>query len=194
MFKTILLAILLQTLSYGAEFYNYGFHFHGQFCGANIPNVQASSVKEEFKLLEKIKAIDPIDEACKEHDLCYLLNGDKKTCDQELVLNIDKIHDKLENTACVRLSKFIRYYFTVKNDNFVKVLESDKSVRRKIVDVHSSSFRNMIDTASMSSVMMMNYAFDKPTGYLFDYKENSQRRKEVLQIFPPRYKACTVSK
>ncbi len=192
--KKIIYILSLQILLFGDAIYNDSFRFHGNFCGKNTPKINASSDKEEIRILKTIKAIDVIDEACKAHDICYLVEGSgSMSCDKKLIARMDAIHDKLESNSCRRLSKSITYFFTIKNDNFIEVLESDDSVAQKMIKVPSRSFMNMLDSASMGSVMAMNYGFSKPMGYIFDSKKNSQRKNEILQIFPPRYKECTIS-
>ncbi|MBC8237723.1 MAG: hypothetical protein H8E76_05780 [Helicobacteraceae bacterium] len=171
-----------------------GFKFHGNFCGDNIPNVKAKSKEEEFKILSAIKPIDIIDKACKKHDICYLQRGrDAVSCDNELVLEMENIHDKLNDDACKRFSQSIIYYFRIKNDNFITLLDSGESLSDKMIKLPSVSFKNAINTAQISSIAGVNYTISKPYGYIFDPKKNSQRRKEVLQIFPPRYKKCEIS-
>jgi len=194
MFFKLLLFIFLQTSLYSFNLNSNGFKFHGNFCGDNIPNVNAKSKEEEFKLLSAIEPIDIIDKACKKHDICYLQRGrDAVSCDNELVLDMRNIHDKLKDDACKRFSRSIIYYFRIKNDNVVTLLDSGDSLGHKMVKLPSVSFRNMMNTASISKVAGVNYTISKPYGYIFDSKNNSIRRKEVLQIFPPRYKKCEIS-
>ena len=192
--KYVIYILSLQIVLFGDAIYNDSFRFHGNFCGENTPKINASSGKEEIAILKTIKAIDAIDEACKAHDICYIVEGTgSMSCDNKLIVAMDKIHDKLESNSCKRLSKSITYFFTIKNDNAIEVLESDDSVAQKMVKAPSRTFMNMLDSASMGSVMAMNYGFSKPMGYMFDSKNNAQRKKEILQIFPPRYKECTLS-
>jgi len=193
MFLKILLVILFKLSLFSLSLDQNGFKFHGKFCGDNIPNVNAKSIEEEVRLLSKIEAIDIIDRACKKHDLCYLVRGaDNKSCDAELVSEMENMHDKLETKDCRRFSKSIIYYFKIRNDNVITVLEEGSSIRDKMTDLPLVSFRNMMNTASLSTTAGINYGITKPYGYIFDPKNNSQRKKEVLQIFPPRYKVCKV--
>ena len=195
MLKTIIFMLLCQTILFSTELYNNGFHFHGKFCGKEVPGVNANSKSEEFYMLNEIVPIDVIDKACKEHDLCYLKNGENDTqCDKQLVVNIEKIHDSLEGESCRRLSKSIIYFFTLKTDNAIKVLESDDSTALKMVKIPTSTFRNMVNTFSISTTTAVNYGYSKPFGYVIDNKNNCERKKEVLQSFPTRNKVCTVSK
>ena len=190
--KKIIYILSLQVILLGDAIYNDSFHFHGNFCGKNTPSINAKSGEEEIKILKTIKAIDIIDKACKAHDICYIVEGSgSMSCDKKLIATMDEIHDKLESNSCRRLSKSITYFFTIKNDNAIEVFESDDSIAQKMVKAPSRTFMNMLDSASMSSVMAMNYGFSKPVGYMFDSKKNSQRKREILQIFPPRYKECT---
>lgn len=187
--------LLCQTILFSTELYNNGFHFHGNFCGKEVPGVNANSRVEEFRMLNEIVPIDVIDKACKIHDLCYLKNGENNTeCDKQLVVNIEKIHDSLEGESCRRLSKSIIYFFTLKTDNPIKVLESDDSTALKMAKIPTTSFRNMINTFSISATTAVNYGYSKPFGYVLDHKNNSERKDEVLQIFPPKNKVCKVRK
>lgn len=197
MFKTILLISVLHTLLFSGDLKLdiYEFRFHGHFCGANLPLINTKNKREELQILNKIEPIDLLDAACKEHDICYLEKKTKKsTCDQRLVLDIRKFHNKLENRSCRRLSKSIRYFFTLKTENPITVLHSDDELEDKMFIMPAVAFTNMMDSASMSAVVGMNYGYRKPVGYLFDSKNNDERRKEILQIFPERFKVCTVKK
>ncbi|MDB2562278.1 hypothetical protein N9X61_01600 [Sulfurimonas sp.] len=195
MFFKVLLVVFIQMSLYAVDMKNNGFKFHGKFCGDNIPNVQAQSNEEEYKILSAIEPIDVIDGACKKHDLCYLKRGrDAVSCDEDLVLEVKKIYPKLNDEACQRFSQSIIFYFKTKNDNIVTLLDSGDSLSDKIIKLPSVSFRNMMNTASISSVAGINYTMTKPYGYIFDSRNNKERIKEVLQIFPPRYKKCEVSK
>ncbi|MFT5662129.1 MAG: hypothetical protein ACI9TV_002777 [Sulfurimonas sp.] len=176
---------------FGVSFGKYEFKFHGHFCGDNIPNVQANSRDEESRLLKKIEPIDIIDKACKKHDLCYLQRGDESvSCDEELVLDMKNMHDNLASEDCRRFSHSIIYYFKIRNDNSFTLLNNHGSLKDKAIKFPSTTFRNMMNTASFSKVTAVNYGLSKPYGYIFDSKNNSERKKEVLQIFPPRYKKC----
>jgi hypothetical protein len=191
----IFLLILLQVSLFGVTFGEYEFKFHGHFCGNNIPNVQANTKDEEYKLLNQIQAIDIIDQACKKHDLCYLQRGDENvSCDEALVVDMKNIHDTLASEDCRRFSHSIMYYFKIRNDNSFTLLNNHGSIKEKAIKLPSTTFRNMMHTASFSKVATLNYVFSKPYGYIFDSKNNSQRKKEVLQIFPPRYKKCVLKK
>lgn len=193
MFIKLCLLILSPMLLYAVNFGEYEFKFHGKFCGDNIPDVRANSKDEEFRLLSKIEPIDVIDSACKKHDLCYVTRGnDDETCDSELVYEMKNIHDKLETKDCRRFAQSIIYYFKIRNDNPYTLVDNHGSLKDKAVKMPSVTFRNMMNTASFSKMTTINYAFQKPVGYIFDSKNNSERRKEVLQIFPPRYKKCNI--
>ena len=195
MFLKLFLLIFIEISLYAFDVNSNGFKFHGNFCGDNIPNVHAKSKEEEFKILSQIEPIDIIDKACKKHDLCYLQRGrDSVSCDNKLVSEMREIHDTLNDDACKRFSQSIIYYFRIKNDNFITLLDSGDSFNDKMIKLPSVSFRNMLNTAQISSVAGVNYTISKPYGYIFDPKNNKTRRKEVLQIFPPRYKKCETSK
>lgn len=194
MFLKLFLLIFIEISLYAFGVNSNGFKFHGNFCGDNIPNVNAKSQEEELRLLNAIEPIDIIDKACKKHDICYIQRGrDAVSCDDALVLDMKNIHAKLKDDACKRFSQSIIYYFRIKNDNVVTLLDSGNSLEHKMVKLPSVSFANMMNTASISSVTGVNYTVSKPYGYIFDAKNNTQRRKEVLQIFPPRYKKCEIS-
>ncbi|MDQ7045795.1 MAG: hypothetical protein Q9M32_07785 [Sulfurimonas sp.] len=199
MLKKITLLLLLQSILFSNDFEVdldakfYEFRFHGNFCGANLPAINTKTKEEEKQLLQRIVPIDLIDQACKEHDICYLQTGTKHSvCDQRLVLNLKKTHNKLEDRSCRRLSKSISYFFTIKTENPITVTQSDDDIADKFFTMPAVAFTNMMDSASMSSVVAINYGYRKPVGYLFDSDNNSQRRKELLQIFPPRFKVCKV--
>lgn len=195
MLKNVIFILLFQTILFGADFYNNGFHFHGKFCGKEVPELNANSRQEEFQMLNDMEPIDVIDKACKEHDLCYLKKGDSnKECDKELVAKVDKLHNRLDSESCRRLSKSIAYFFTLKTDNPIEVLDSDDSTALKMVKMPTTAFRNMVNTFSISTTAAVNYGYSKPFGYVIDNKNNSERRKEILQIFPSRYKVCTLNK
>jgi hypothetical protein len=171
------------------------FRFHGNFCGANLPLINQKTKEEEMYILNNILPIDLIDEACKKHDMCYLDTSSKKSvCDQRLVINIEKFHNKLKDKSCKRLSESIRYFFTLKTDNPLRAIHSDDSLKDKIFITPAVTFSNMINTASLASVLALNYVYHKPHGYIFDSKNNAQRRKEVLQVFPRRFKVCELAK
>jgi len=192
-FKFIII-VMIQLPAFAISFGEYEYEFHGKFCGDNIPNVSATSKKHEYKLLSEIEPIDVVDQACKRHDLCYLERGENdEICDAELVEEVAYIHKYLETKDCRRFSESIVYYFKVRNDNMFTLIDDSGSVFDRMTKLPSTTFKNMVRTASISKMAGENYMFSKPYGYIFDSKNNKQRRKEVLQIFPPRYKKCEVS-
>ena len=191
MLKQITLFLLLQVALMGSDIGIFEVSFHGKFCGNNTPSVAAKTREEEIKLLKEIPAIDVIDEACKKHDICYLTRGDKDlTCDNDLVGEITKIQNKLKKKNCRVLAKAIIIYFDTVNYNPITILDSGDSIRDKAIDIPTISMDNMFNMASFSSDVMVNFGMTKPIGYVFDSKNNSDRKKEVLQLFPPKYKKC----
>ena len=190
-----LLFFLLQTVLFSNDLELYEFRFHGNFCGANLPKVTTTDKDEELKILKGIQPIDVIDAACKAHDICYLHSDDREsTCDKKLVEDLKSIHYKLKDQSCKRLSKSIIVFFETKTDNPITVLDSSDSLAHKMADLPAVTFNNMMDTSSWSFTMGMNYGFTKPKDYIFDAENNSERRKEILQAFPPRYKKCELKK
>lgn len=189
--QLLFLLILLQSMLFSEELSLYNFRIHGNFCGANLPAVTTPDKTLELKILKTIRPIDNIDKACQQHDICYLYpsQGESK-CDEQLIIDLQKIHHNLEDDSCTRLTKSIIYYFSIKTDNPFTVMDSDDSVGKKVREMPRVAFVNMMDSISMSSVMAMNYGYDKPVNYVFDSKNNSQRRKEIIQLFPSRFKEC----
>ena len=190
--KIILLSFLKISL-FATEFDVFEFSFHGKFCGNNIPSLNFKTRAEEVQLLKKIPAIDSIDEACKQHDICYSKKGEHTlSCDNILVNDMEKIRKKLKEQSCKVLAKAIITYFDLVNYNPITVLESGSSLQKKIVELPTSGMENMFDMASFGGDMMINYTYSKPVDYIFDAKNNKERLKEVFQIFPPRDKPCVM--
>ena len=191
MIAKITLLLLLNISLFGTEFDVFEFSFHGKFCGNNIPSLDFKTHEEEVKLLKKIPAIDSIDEACKQHDICYSQKGEHDlSCDNELVHSMEIIRKKLKEQNCKVLAKAIITYFDLVNYNPITVLESGSSLQDKIVEVPTSGMENMFDLASFSGDMMINYTYSKPVDYVFDAKNNKERIKDIFQLFPPRDKPC----
>lgn len=191
MLKNIIFLLFLNATLFSSDVDSYHFHFHGNFCGAKFPLIVNKTKKEELEILKEIQAIDVIDEACKNHDICYLDSKMKKSvCDQRLVLEIKKIDHKLVDRSCRRLAQSINYFFTLKTDNPITVIESDNSLKNKILMMPSVTLSNILSSASIASVAAVNYMYRKPHGYIFDSKNNDDRSKEILQILPNRHKVC----
>jgi hypothetical protein len=188
-FLTLLLSLSLHAI----EFDIFEFSVHGNFCGKNIPDFDFKNRQEEVELLQKLPAIDIIDEACKKHDICYSQRGEHNlACDNELVAEIQTIKKRLTQKNCKILAKAIITYFDLVNHNPITVIESGGSVRKKITDVPTAGMENMFDMASFGGDMMINYSYAKPVDYIFDSKNNKQRRHEILQLLPPKDQKCEV--
>lgn len=195
MLKNITFILLFQSMLFSAalEVEVYEFRFHGNFCGANLPLINKKSKDDEIQILKNIVPVDLIDQACKTHDICYLHTSTKKSvCDQRLVLELKSFNNKLEDRSCRRLNKSIRYFFTMKTDNPLSVIKSDNSLKEKMYLMPSVTLSNMVDSASMASIVAVNYIYRKPAAYLFNSDKNKERRKEVLQIFPKRFTVCSL--
>ncbi len=191
MLVKIISVILLNIALFGSGLDVFSSSFHGHFCGKETPKLDYANAKEEIKILSKIAPIDVIDEACKKHDICYLEKGSgNKSCDDQLVLSMKNMKKKFHNKNCRILSKAIVFYFDTKNYNPITLLNEDYSNNDKLKEMPILVAENMFDMGSLVTDMAINFGYSKPTGYLFDSKNNKQRRKEVFWIFPPRYKVC----
>ena len=148
MIAKIILVLLLKVSLFGTHLDIFEFSFHGKFCGNNIPTLTFKTHEEEVQLLEKIPAIDTIDEACKQHDICYSKRGTNNlSCDNELVSQMEIIRKKLKEQNCKVLAKAIITYFDLVNYNPITVVESDDSLQEKMVEVPTSGMENMFDLA-----------------------------------------------
>ena len=75
---------------------------YGCFCGKGYPKFEtlpphASNANSQEALIEQylsIKPIDSIDEACRDHDICWVMRGEEDgRCNEELIQRLDYIHD-----------------------------------------------------------------------------------------------------
>ncbi len=191
MLKKIVFIVLLNINLFGLDLEMPGFALHGNFCGKDNPKINAKSNEEEIIRLDKIMPIDIIDSACKEHDICYVSNPSKHdVCDDALVLHMKDMEKKFLDKNCRLLTKAIRLYFDTKNTNPITLWDGDYSNNDKIKEMPTVAAQNMFDMGSIGTDLAINFMYSKPTGYIFDSKNNSQRKKEILQALPPRYKAC----
>ena len=106
-----------------------GYGFHGNFCGHDMPNVNARNAEEEISLLSNIDPIDLLDKACKIHDICYIkYEKYKHLCDDQLRENMEIIYKKIsgntkknrlnlniEQDRCLSMIGKIKRVFVVKN-------------------------------------------------------------------------------
>ncbi len=192
MLVKIVLIIFLKIALLGNSLDVFSTSFHGHFCGKETPKLDYSNAQEEIRVLSEIAPIDTIDKACKRHDICYLEKGSgSKICDDELVLSMKKVEKKFQDKNCRMLSKAIVFYFDTKNYNPITLLNEDYSSNDKLKEMPVVAAENMFNMASLASDMAINFGYSKPTAYLFDSKNNKQRKKEVFWVFPPRYKVCT---
>ena len=190
--KIVFLGLFKVTLL-SAEFDIFEISFHGNFCGNNTPSFENKTPQEEKALLEKMPAIDIVDEACKRHDICYLSRGENDiTCDNELVTRVQKVRKNLDKKSCRMLSKAIIIYFDTINYNPITIMRTDDTMKNKLRDMPIITAENMFNMASFSTDVAINFGYTKPVGYMFDSKNNTERRKEIFQMFPPRYKACVI--
>lgn len=104
---------------------------YGCFCGKDYPNIKHPSKKNYRDLnntqrqelilkYEEIEAYDDIDEACKQHDICYIKKAKKaKSCNELIITRLDDIEksfkkydlDNLKNRQCKHLAYDIRSVF-----------------------------------------------------------------------------------
>lgn len=191
MLSKVVFIVLLNINLFGLDLEVPGFALHGNFCGKETPKINAKSDAEEIKKLEEIVPIDIVDAACKEHDICYLENpSDHEYCDDEIVLHMENMEKKFEDKNCRVLAKSIKLFFDTKNSNPIALWDSKYSNNDKLKELPTVTAQNMYDIGSIGTDIAINFIYSKPTGYLFDSKNNKERRKEVLQILPPRYKVC----
>ncbi|MDF1874720.1 hypothetical protein JHD48_03100 [Sulfurimonas sp. SAG-AH-194-I05] len=187
----LFLFLFLELTLFGKDVSIFDLSLHGKFCGKNTPYFLKQSKTNEADFLKNIEPIDIIDAACKEHDICYVTNGDfNEECDKELVRKARKIEIELEEKSCKMLTGAIIVFFETKNNNFIKVFESDYAIEKKVFEVSRISAKNIFDMASYSSDLALNYLYNKPVDYFFDYKNNKERFKEILQVFPARSYKC----
>jgi hypothetical protein len=81
---------------------------YGRFCGANFPTLRHQSNKDLEELTEaeklelaenyyQIHSIDDLDTACREHDVCWLLNSEnEQSCNDELRNRMKAMRDGFE--------------------------------------------------------------------------------------------------
>lgn len=189
--KKIVFIIFLSISLFGIDLELPGFALHGNFCGKENPKINAKTDQEEIIKLDKIIPIDIIDSACKEHDICYLKNPkNHEICDDALSLQMKTMEKKFSDKNCRVLTKAIKLYFDTKNSNPITLWDEDYSNNDKLKEMPTVTAQNMFDIGSFGADLAINFMYSKPTGYLFDSENNSQRKKEIFQLLPPRYKVC----
>lgn len=88
-----------------------GMPIHGNFCGQNIPTVRITTREATINELLRIPAIDVVDQACKNHDICYVYNYNNKLgCDNFLVMKMDEYLVRKSST-CYHLAVAISGFF-----------------------------------------------------------------------------------
>lgn len=167
------------------------FSFHGEFCGMDTPSLHSQTKEQEIQDLKNITPIDSIDKACQQHDICYVQRGyNDKSCDDELVAAVKTIEKKLVEKNCEMLTKSIVLFFDTKNENFFTEGTGSGSLDEKIVNATSSGAKNIVDFATYSGELALNFGFTRPMDYIFDSKNNKKRIKDFLQVLPPRSTKC----
>lgn len=193
--RIISLLIVIQVIVFALGMPVYDFEFHGKFCGNNVPKIENKTKSEELIILEKISPIDVIDRACQKHDICYLRDErSKKACDMLLVQDMKLIQNKLQSPTCRRLSKSMVYYFSTKNDNPFTVIESNSSFQSKAIQIPLTSAKNVRDTASVSSMAIINYGVVTPVSLMFGFRNGNSKNDEVLYMFPPLHHQCMINR
>ncbi len=83
---------------------------YGCFCGENYPDIKDPSLKppeyltysKRKRLIAryyKIEPYDTIDEACRQHDICYIYNGtDNQACNDAFYRRLRQIYDAYDAT------------------------------------------------------------------------------------------------
>jgi len=90
---------------------------YGCFCGKNYPNIQHPS-KKNYKNLNKrerdelvqeyqrLDSYDDIDQVCKEHDICYIMQSkEAKVCNDQAYVKFTAISKQFSNSNDQNLSK-----------------------------------------------------------------------------------------
>jgi hypothetical protein len=85
------------------------FSYYGTFCGPGEPVIAAKNPADRIAALEALPAVDDMDWACKQHDLCYArLGHSARVCDELLNYVLD--HWALPS-GCNSIGYDIKAYF-----------------------------------------------------------------------------------
>ncbi len=72
---------------------------YGCFCGQNYPDINRNQNETNEELIARyyeIKPIDDVDRACRDHDVCWIMNGEGNAdCDHELIHQLTKVKENI---------------------------------------------------------------------------------------------------
>jgi hypothetical protein len=171
-----------------------GMPIHGNFCGKNVPTIVEADTNRHIHILESINTIDKLDEACKQHDICYTKNGYYNAdCDKQLSDRAGALSNQFSDPGCQQLAAIIRGYFETSNINLTrKTWANEKSgTIKKIILTPFSILADAMTGVATAAMLVVNTA----STALVDTVETispfpTTRDKRIQYPVPPRYKQC----
>lgn len=194
-----MLAILLSGCASNPPLYRTdvdkegGIPIHGNFCGPNVPTVAEQNTDKQIETLKSISAIDEIDSACKEHDICYAEKGYfNASCDDELIDAISETKGKHEDERCDKLASYIVAYFITSSANYYRGLWGSEDI--DLVGKIALTPAIVLAQAAMLLGHWLMLITDSAGAGLADGAEKvpflAVKRDGVEHSIPPRYFKC----
>lgn len=159
------------------------FPLHGNFCGRDIPTISAVIPAERAIALSQIPHTDNIDKLCKDHDICYAVNGvGSRVCDDGLSEAAGKLVKQIQDQDCKAFVNKMHRYFSLKS---LKLTRKQSEEEHAWIMIPVTAISEFADATYMAYQVVASGVVDR-----FERSFPTVKRKFFPRLLPGRYKNC----